>query len=174
MVHNQGIKTWNTQFWYTSMVLNFMKKSNTASSFMVISWNLVAPWGFWNNQNWRLFDSVIFQILRTGSSLILIFSKTQTGDSLLLILKTLNCSLLTESRNYPIPNTEKVCPMHVLLTLCWSMDLKFYKHLQHNSAYCCYTTKLNYMTITKPFVGFKGIIMVTVGSNNDYNQKGEN
>jgi hypothetical protein len=86
-VHNQGIKTWNTQFWYTSMVPNFMKKSNTASSFMVISWSLVAPWGFWNNQNWRLFDSVIFQILRTGSSLILIFSNTQTGDSLILILK---------------------------------------------------------------------------------------
>jgi hypothetical protein len=30
------------------------------------------------------------------------------------------------------------------------------------------------MTIRKPFVGFKGIIMLTVGSNNDYNQKEEN
>jgi hypothetical protein len=30
------------------------------------------------------------------------------------------------------------------------------------------------MTITKPFVGFKGIIMLIVGSKDDYNQKEEN
>jgi hypothetical protein len=119
------IKKSNTQFWYITMVFNFLKELNNYLEnhhvlfMLVLSRNLLGFWGFWNyNQNSLLFYSlfsntqkkiVFFSNVKNPQFFDLFFSfictliswllKNQKANPHWFILMLVGCRFATRSKS---------------------------------------------------------------------------